>query len=52
MVGYLKRQANENPGPFMSLLGKVLPIQVQGDGDSPIVTEIVMRVVDPGEAGG
>ena len=52
MVGYLKRQATENPGPFMSLLGKVLPIQVQGDGDSPIVTEIVMRVVDPGEAGG
>ncbi len=27
LVAYLKQQAEENPGPFMSLLGKVLPIQ-------------------------
>lgn len=31
-VEYLKRQAEENPGPFMSLLGKVLPMTVQGPG--------------------
>ena len=31
MVGYLKTQATENPGPFMALLGKVLPMQVVGD---------------------
>lgn len=28
MVGYLERQAEDNPGPFMALLGKVLPTQV------------------------
>lgn len=31
MVSYLTEQAQENPGPFMSLLGKVLPMQVTGD---------------------
>ena len=31
MVGYLTLQAQENPGPFMSLLGKVLPMQVTGE---------------------
>ena len=25
LVGYLKQQATDNPGPFMGLLGKVLP---------------------------
>lgn len=35
MVAYLKLQAEKNPGPFMSLLGKVLPMQVTGvDGDA------------------
>ncbi len=33
MVSYLTEQASENPGPFMSLLGKVLPMQVVGDDD-------------------
>ncbi len=33
MVGYLTLQAQENPGPFMSLLGKVLPMQIDaGEG--------------------
>lgn len=32
MVGYLTLQAQENPGPFMSLLGKVLPMQVDVAG--------------------
>ena len=31
-VEYLKIQAMENPGPFMSLLGKVLPSQTQISG--------------------
>jgi hypothetical protein len=31
MVSYLAVQAEENPGPFMSLLGKVLPMQITGD---------------------
>ena len=28
MVGYLVRQANENPVAFMGLMGKVLPLQI------------------------
>jgi hypothetical protein len=34
LVGYLKQQAAKNPGPFMGLLGKVLPMQVSGDPDN------------------
>lgn len=34
MVGYLQKQALENPGPFMALLGKVLPTQVEGTGNN------------------
>ncbi len=38
LVGYLERQAIENPGPFMSLLGKVLPMQLTpvGEGDMSV----------------
>ena len=31
LEGYLTLQAIENPGPFLSLLGKVLPMQVEGN---------------------
>lgn len=40
-VDYLKIQAAENPNAFMSLLGKVLPMQVTGEGGGPVkVTRI------------
>ena len=48
-VEYLVRQAEENPGPFMTLVGKVLPLQVSGDPDNPLtlaVSEIARRVID------
>jgi hypothetical protein len=35
LIGYLQTQAAKNPGPFMALLGKVLPMQVTGDPDNP-----------------
>lgn len=41
LVGYLKTQATANPGPFMSLLGKVLPMQVTGDDGGAI--QIVVK---------
>lgn len=46
-VKYLERQADENPTAFLSLVGKVLPMQVTGkDGDAiKVVTEIVLRGV-------
>lgn len=36
LVGYLQTQAKANPGPFMSLLGKVLPTQISGDPENPL----------------
>lgn len=48
LVAYLERQARENPGPFMALLGKVLPLQLAGDATNPLhlVTRIE-RVIVP-----
>jgi len=41
LVGYLVEQAIANPGPFMSLLGKVLPMQVEASGKdgAPLVIQ-------------
>lgn len=36
LVGYLRQQAKKNPGPFLSLLGKVLPTQITGKDGGPI----------------
>jgi hypothetical protein len=46
-VEYLMRQAEENPGPFLTLVGKVLPMTVGGDPDNPLAHEIRMTIVDP-----
>jgi hypothetical protein len=35
-VAYLQKQADENPGPFLALLGKVLPTQIQGEDGGPV----------------
>lgn len=46
-VKYLQRQADENPSAFLTLIGKVIPLQVAGDPDNPVrtVNEIVIRGV-------
>lgn len=41
LVGYLQQQATDNPGPFLALLGKVLPMQVTGSDGGPLTVEIV-----------
>ena len=43
MTAYLRRQADENPVAFMSLLGRVLPstLAASSDDGSPLVVEIV-----------
>lgn len=46
LVGYLQAQATANPGPFMALLGKVLPMQIGGDPDNPVVVSITRRIVN------
>jgi hypothetical protein len=38
-VDYLKGQAENNPGPFLSLVGKVLPYQVTGADGGPVKVE-------------
>jgi hypothetical protein len=48
LVGYLKKQASENPAPFLALLGKVLPMQIAGDPDNPIHTVTRIELVAPG----
>ncbi len=40
LEAYLARQADENPGPFMALLGKVLPMQVTGEDGGALVINI------------
>lgn len=43
LVGYLTEQATQNPGPFLALLGKVLPIQHAGhDGGALKVAHHVL----------
>ena len=49
LIGYLRLQAEANPGPFLSLLGKVLPMQVAGDPDAPLVHVIERRLVKAGD---
>ena len=31
-VDYLARVAESHPGPFMALIGKVMPVQIEGTG--------------------
>ena len=45
MVGYLTEQASKNPGPFLSLLGKVLPMQIDAQGGLHIhIGEVVRKL--------
>lgn len=37
LVGYLKRVADADVKAFSSLLGRVLPLQVTGEGGGPVV---------------
>jgi len=41
-VDYLAKQAEEHPGPFMSLLAKVLPMQVTGENGDPLKASITV----------
>lgn len=44
MVAYLTTQATENPGPFMALLGKVLPMQLTGEGGGDLRIQVITGV--------
>lgn len=52
-LDYLTEQARVNPGPFLALIGKVLPMTLAGDPNAPLaVTVITRRIVDPKGAAG
>jgi hypothetical protein len=38
-VDYLKTTARSHPAAFLSLLGKVMPVQLEGSGGAPIKSE-------------
>lgn len=40
---YLSEQAKKNPNAFLALIGKVLPMQVSGEGGGPLKSEIIIR---------
>jgi len=44
MVAYLTTQAAANPGPFLALLGKVLPMQVTGEGGGDLTIKVITGV--------
>ncbi len=46
-IEYLHKQSASNPTAFLTLVGKVLPLQVSGDPDNPVVHEIRRTVVRP-----
>lgn len=48
-TSYLERQADENPTAFMTLVGKVLPLQVTGENGGAIQTHTRIEnvIVDP-----
>ncbi len=49
---YLQTQANANPTAFLTLVGKVLPLQVTGPNDGPLKAELTVierRIVRSGD---
>jgi hypothetical protein len=46
-VAYLVEQAEDNPSAFMTLIGKVLPMQLAGDDDGGPIQLIIKRFDAP-----
>ncbi|MCW2763378.1 MAG: hypothetical protein JWR85_3579 [Marmoricola sp.] len=44
---YLAEQAQKNPGPFMALVGKVLPLQVTGEDGAAIRFDVSVEGAPP-----
>jgi hypothetical protein len=45
VVGFLRKLARDEPKAFTYLLGKVIPLQIVGDKENPLVVERVERVI-------
>ena len=46
---YLYQQSIENPGQFLTLIGKVLPkdMILSGNPDKPLISKIEVEIVNP-----
>jgi hypothetical protein len=49
---YLVRQSSANPIAFMSLIGRVLPLQVKGDPENPLKTILEITWASPSSGNG
>lgn len=48
-IDYLADRAKDNPTAFLTLVGKVLPLQVSGDPDNPLEVQVRrIELVAPG----
>lgn len=45
-VSYLQRTAKSHPAAFLSLIGKVMPVQLAGEGGGPVLQRIEFAIVD------
>ena len=43
-IDYLMAQAESNPTAFLTLVGKVLPLQVSGEGGGPVAINVYTGV--------
>jgi len=50
-VAYLRKQAHANPTAFLTLVGKVLPLQVAGASGQPATPRRVIIELDDAAAG-
>lgn len=50
-INYLAEQAEKNPSAFLSLVGKVIPLQVSGDPDNPLVIHRIELVAPQSKPG-
>ncbi len=44
-IDYLKAKAETHPQAFMSLLGRVLPMQVSGDPNNPVRASVTLEII-------
>jgi len=47
---YLTAQAKKNPGHFLALVGKVLPLQVKEGGADPRVPTVVKHIYEASQS--
>lgn len=42
---YLLEQSEANPTAFLTLVGKVLPLQVTGEGGGPVISKVTVEII-------